>query len=84
MLKKYSIEANLKQILTPHMFRQTLVTLLLENGVDIRYIQQILGHSSISTTEVYTKVTDKIQKKVLLKHPRKSFMLNDNTESVNS
>lgn len=73
MLKKYSVEASLKQILTPHMFRHSLATLLLEGGVDIRYIQQILGHSSISTTELYTKVTDKAQKKVLLKHPRRNL-----------
>lgn len=74
MLKRYSTKANLKQTLTPHMFRHTLATTLLEKGVDIRYIQNILGHSSISTTEIYTKVTNKVQKKILLKHPRKNFI----------
>ncbi len=74
MLKKHSMKANLKEVLTPHMFRHSLATTLLEKGVDIRYIQHILGHSSISTTEIYTKVSDKIQRKILLKHPRKNFI----------
>ncbi len=82
MLKKHSIDANLKQVLTPHMFRHTLATLLLEQGVDVRHIQDILGHSSISTTEMYTKITDKTQKKVLLKHPRKNFIVTDNIENT--
>lgn len=64
-------ESNIKKNITPHTFRHTFATLLLEEDVDIRYIQQILGHSSIKTTEIYTHVTTKKQREILLtKHPR--------------
>lgn len=57
--------------ITPHMFRHSVATLLLEEDVDIRYIQRILGHSSINTTQIYTHVTSSKQKEILrTKHPR--------------
>jgi integrase/recombinase XerD len=72
-----TIIANLeKQInspihITPHMFRHSVATLLLEEDVDIRYIQRILGHSSINTTQIYTHVTSSKQREILrTKHPR--------------
>ena len=53
------------------MFRHSFATLLLEEDVDIRYIQQLLGHSSIMTTQIYTHVTTAKQRDILLnKHPR--------------
>ena len=71
MLARYGREIGLPDRLKPHMFRHTLATLLLENGVDTRFIQTILGHSSILTTQIYVSVTAAHQRRVLMrKHPR--------------
>ena len=57
--------------ITPHMFRHSFATLLLEEDVDIRYIQRLLGHSSIVTTQIYTYVSGRKQRDILsTKHPR--------------
>ena len=58
-------ENGLSMHITPHMFRHTFATTLLEKEVDIRYIQNILGHSSISTTQIYTHVNSLKQKEIL-------------------
>ncbi|MBQ8527222.1 MAG: tyrosine-type recombinase/integrase [Lachnospiraceae bacterium] len=71
MIKRYAKSAGIDQHITPHMFRHSFATLLLEQDVDIRYIQKMLGHSSISTTEIYTHVSNAKQKDILVhKHPR--------------
>lgn len=71
MINKYCQMAGIQLHITPHMFRHSFATLLLEEDVDIRYIQQLLGHSSITTTQIYTHVTSKKQKDILTaKHPR--------------
>lgn len=76
MLKKYAAIAEIDLHITPHMFRHTFATSLLEADVDIRYIQEMLGHSSINVTEIYTHVALSKQKDILQnKHPRNGFDL---------
>lgn len=66
--------ATVRGHITPHMFRHTFATALLDAGVDIRYIQTLLGHSSISTTEIYTHVATGQQALLLAqRHPRNAM-----------
>lgn len=74
MINKYTSLAAIELHITPHMFRHTFATSLLEADVDIRYIQEMLGHSSINVTEIYTHVAMAKQKYILTtKHPRNNF-----------
>jgi site-specific recombinase XerD len=57
-LRRYATDIGLVRRITPHMLRHTAATLLIEKGVDIRFVQRLLGHSSIATTEIYTHVSD--------------------------
>lgn len=74
IINKYTTLAAIDLHITPHMFRHTFATSLLEADVDIRYIQEMLGHSSINITEIYTHVAMSKQKDILTnKHPRKNM-----------
>ena len=74
MINRYCQLAAIELHITPHMFRHTFATCLLEADVDIRYIQKMLGHSSITVTEIYTHVALSKQKAILTtKHPRNNF-----------
>ncbi len=74
MVKRVAGKAGLTRRVTPHIFRHSFATLLLEKDVDIKYIQALLGHSSIVTTQIYTHVNRAKQKQILrAKHPRKDF-----------
>ena len=76
MINNYADQCGVIIHITPHMFRHSFVTLLLEEDVDIRYIQKMLGHSSITTTQIYTHVSLSKQSQILkTKHPRNKIVL---------
>lgn len=74
MLKKYTRLAGIDRNITPHMFRHSFATYLIEDGVDVSCVQQILGHSSIRTTQIYIHIAAKKQAEILKEmHPRNSM-----------
>ncbi|HWQ78943.1 MAG TPA: tyrosine-type recombinase/integrase [Anaerovoracaceae bacterium] len=78
LVKKYSGLAGIYKKITPHVFRHSFASLLLEEGVDIKYIQDFLGHSSISTTQIYLHTTSSEKRRILsTKHPRQKLILSD-------
>lgn len=71
MLKKYTRLAGIERNITPHMFRHSFATYLIEEGVDVSCVQQILGHSSIKTTQIYIHIAARKQAEILREmHPR--------------
>ncbi|MCG3165305.1 MAG: Tyrosine recombinase XerD [Bacteroidia bacterium] len=71
IVKRYATLSKISKHITPHVYRHTIATMLLEENVDIKYIQKFLGHSSIVTTQIYTHVSATKQREILSeKHPR--------------
>jgi integrase/recombinase XerD len=68
ILKKYEKEFNINKRIYPHLFRHSYATHMLERGADLRVVQELLGHSSISTTEIYTNINKKFIKDSYFKH----------------
>ena len=76
IVKNYTTISKIAKHITPHTYRHTFATMLLEEGVDIKYIQKLLGHSSIMTTQIYTHVSNTKQREILSeKHPRNRVIL---------
>lgn len=74
LVRQLTLICGIKKHVTPHTFRHTFATLLLEEDVDIVYIQHLLGHSSIMTTQIYTHVNLHKQREILqTKHPRRKI-----------
>lgn len=73
LIRQYAALAGIKKTISPHTFRHSFATHLIEGGANLRAIQEMLGHESITTTEIYTHLDQRFLKEAILKfHPRNS------------
>ena len=81
MIHKYTNAIQVEMNITPHMFRHSFATFLMEEDVNIRYIQKMLGYASITTTQIYTYVTTEKEREILrTRHPRNKMVVGDFVE----
>ena len=71
VIKDCAVKAGIKKVISPHTFRHSFATHLIEGGADLRAVQEMLGHASITTTEIYTHLDrDYLRSTILNFHPR--------------
>lgn len=81
MIHRHAEAIHVEMNITPHMFRHSFATFLMEEDVNIRYIQKMLGHSSITTTQIYTYVTMEKEREILrTRHPRNKMRVGNRVD----
>jgi site-specific recombinase XerD len=65
LVRKYALAAGLDQRIFPHLLRHTFATHMLEGGADLRVLQELLGHASINSTQIYTHVTEQAKRRAV-------------------
>lgn len=80
IVKKHTLAAGITKEISPHTFRHSFATHLIEHGADLRGVQEMLGHEDIATTEIYTHVdSSRWQSEIIMHHPRKYITLHNET-----